>query len=111
VSQAHFSAIESAHPDLDSINASPDFDRWINSRPVHLQAAYAYTRDHGSPAEVISMLNEYKGVAAPKVKPTAVIPAARVAAASAVSRRRGAPSVSAEAEQTDLEAIWNETAD
>jgi len=111
VAQAHFGAIEAAHPDVDEINASPAFEAWLESRPAHVKGAYAYVREQGTPAEVISMLNEYKGAVKPQKQTPSTVPTGRVNAATAVSRRRGTAQSAAAPDQNDLEAIWNETAD
>ena len=111
VSQAHFGAIEAAHPDVDEINASPAFEAWLDARPAHVKGAYAYVREQGTPAEVISMLNEYKGALRPQTKTPSTVPTARVNAATAVTRRRGTANSAAAADPNDLQAIWNETDD
>lgn len=111
VSNAHFGAIEAAHPDVDEINASPAFEAWLDARPAHVKGAYAYVREQGTPAEVISMLNEYKGASRPQKQTPSTVPSGKVDAATAVSRRRGTAQTAAAPEQNDLEAIWNETAD
>ena len=111
VAQAHFGAIEAAHPDVDEINASPAFEAWLESRPAHVKGAYAYVREQGTPAEVISMLNEYKGASRPQTKTPSTVPTGKVAAATAVTRRRGTAQSAAAPDPNDLEAIWNETAD
>ena len=111
VSQAHFGAIEAAHPDVDEINASPAFEAWLDARPAHVKGAYAYVREQGTPAEVISMLNEYKGASRPQTKTPSTVPKERIAAATAVSRRRGTAQTAAAPDPNDLVAIWNETDD
>ena len=111
ISQSHFNAIEAAHPDVDEINASPAFEAWLEARPAHVKGAYAYVREQGTPAEVISMLNEYKGATRPQKQTPSTVPTGRVNAATAVSRRRGTTQSAAAPDQNDLEAIWKETAD
>lgn len=111
ISQAHFGAIEAAHPDVDAINASPAFEAWLDSRPAHVKGAYAYVREQGTPAEVISMLNEYKGALRPQTKIPSTVPNSKVTAATAVSRRRGTAQSAAAPDPNDLQAIWNETDD
>jgi len=111
ISQAHFGAIEAAHPDVDEINASPEFEAWLDARPAHVKGAYAYVREQGTPAEVISMLNEYKGAIRPQTKTPSTVPTGRVNAATAVSRRRGTTQSAAAPDQNDLVAFWNETDD
>ena len=114
VSQAHFGAIETAHPDLDEIDASPLFESWLQTRPVHIRAAYSHIRERGTPAEVISMLDEYKeniGSGKQKtIKPVSA-PKAKVIAATAVGRRRGTVGSSKQVDDSDLAALWAETDD
>ena len=114
VSQAHFGAIEIAHPDLDEIDASPLFESWLQTRPVHIRAAYSHIRERGTPAEVISMLDEYKeniGSGKQKtIKPVSA-PKAKVIAATAVGRRRGTVGSSKQVDDSDLAALWAETDD
>jgi len=114
VTQAHFGAIETVHPDVAEIDASPVFESWLQTRPMHTRAAYEYIRDKGTPAEVISMLDEYKetiGAVKPKPKTTIPVSKAKVAAATAVGRRRGTVGSAAQADANDLAAIWAETDD
>lgn len=110
VEQAHFGAIESVHPDVYEIDQSPQFEAWLETRPAHTKGAYLYIRENGTPQEVISMLNEYKG-SLPKQNRSAAPPAGKVDAATAVQRRRGTVSTSAEPTETDLAALWNSIPD
>jgi hypothetical protein len=113
ITQAHFGAIGSAHPDFEEIDASPVFESWLQTRPIHTQAAYEHIRNHGTPAQVISMLTEYKetiGAVKPKTKPTKVSET-KIAAATAVGRRRGTAQTAAQPDANDLAAIWSETDD
>ena len=109
VEQAHFSAIEAAHPDVFDIDESPEFEAWIESRPAHTRGAYQYVREKGTPAEVISMLNEYK--AATRKTTTTAPPKEKVQAAMGVQRRRGTTPVASEPSQTDEKALWDSIPD
>lgn len=110
VEQAHFNAIEAAHPDVYDIDESPEFDAWIESRPQHTRGAYQYVREKGTPAEVISMLNEYK--AATRKAPTNnAPPKEKVQAAMGVQRRRGTAPVASEPSMTDEKALWDSIPD
>lgn len=113
VSQAHFAAIEAVHPDLEEIDASPVFASWLENRPVHLKAAYEAIRERGTPAQVIAMLSEYKQAIGADKKPQAAKPskATKVAAATAVGRRRGTVQVPPKAANNDLAALWDEIDD
>jgi hypothetical protein len=114
VVNAHFGAIETAHPDVAEIDESPIFESWLNSKPDHVRFAYEHVRNHGTPKQVISMLDEYKTqIGAVKAKPakTGVVAKDKVAAATAVGRRRGTVQTAAHASSTDLASIWAETDD
>lgn len=106
VEQAHFAAIEAAHPDVYDIDESPEFEAWLETRPPHVKGAYAYVRDRGTPAEVISMLNEYKA-ATQKQNTRTPPPEDKVNAALAVQRRRGTAPTAAEPVVTDEKALWD----
>jgi hypothetical protein len=110
VEQAHFNAIEAAHPDVYDIDESPEFDAWIESRPQHTRGAYQYVRDKGTPAEIISMLNEYK--AETRRAPTNnAPPKEKIQAAMGVQRRRGTTPVASEPSSTDEKALWDSIPD
>lgn len=112
VEQAHFGAIEAAHPDVYEIDQSPQFDSWIETRPMHIRGAYQFVREQGTPAEVISMLNEYKQSIAPKGRQNAAPPSdTKVNPAVAVPRRRGTTPVAAEPAITDEKELWDSIPD
>ena len=106
LAQAHFGSIESAHPDVYEIDESPEFNAWISSRPAHIRGAYEFVRERGTPAEVISMLDEYKATMG--LKPPAAPAPAKAAAAAAVPRRRGTTPVAPAPSKDDFEAAWLE---
>ena len=108
VVQAHFGAIESAHPDVYEIDQSPEFNAWIASKPLHVRGAYEFVREQGTPAEVIEMLNEYKAV---MQVPAQVAKPAASTKGVAVPRRRGASPVAAAPSKDDFEAAWMEAPD
>ncbi len=113
ISHAHFGAIEAAHPDFEEIDESPVFESWLQTRPIHIRAAYDNIRNHGTPAQVISMLSEYKetiGAGKPKTKTTKVSEA-KIAAATAVGRKRGTVQTAAAPNANDIAAFWAETDD
>jgi hypothetical protein len=109
VEQAHYNAIEAAHPDVYDIDESPEFDAWIESKPQHTKGAYQYVRERGTPAEVISMLNEYK--TATRKTTSIAPPKEKVQAAMGVQRRRGTTPVASEPSQTDEKALWDSIPD
>ena len=110
IEQAHFGAIESVHPDVYDIDQSPQFEAWLETRPAHTKGAYLYIRENGTPQEVISMLNEYKDTLH-KTSRTAEPSKSKVESATAVQRRRGTVSTTAEPTETDLAALWNSIPD
>ena len=110
IEQAHFAAIEAAHPDVYAIDESPEFNAWIESRPMHNRAAYQAVRERGTPAEVISMLNEYKGTQTTSTKPAAPVQE-RPTPPLAVQRRRGTVNTAPEAAITDERTLWDSIPD
>jgi len=116
LTEAHFGAIESVHPDIEAIDASPIFESWIQTRPAHLKATYEFIREHGTPGQVIAMVTEYKETigATKKNKPTVpsnTTKVDKVIAATGVGRKRGTVSTAALPDANDVQAIWDETDD
>lgn len=58
--QKHEMAIKSAHPDIQSILASGDLNRWIDSLPPVMKAGAQQVYQYGDTDAVISLLDEYK---------------------------------------------------
>lgn len=111
VAQAHTNAITAVHPDVYDIDESAEFQAWIDTKPVHVRGAYEYVREQGTPAEVISLLNEYKSSTG-RVQKTNTPSQTRVNAAAAVPRRRGAPqSAVQQVEELDEKALWDSIPD
>ena len=111
VAQAHTNAITAVHPDVYDIDESAEFQAWIDAKPVHVRGAYEYVREQGTPAEVISLLNEYKSTTG-RVQKTNTPSQTRVDAAAAVPRRRGAPqSAVQQVEELDEKALWDSIPD
>lgn len=87
--KAHFTAIYTAHPDIDSILESAEFKAWEAQQPAYVRPAIANTIDNGSAQEVIELFATYKQATgkttpAPAAQPgpdAAAQAAARVAAA------------------------------
>ena len=104
--QNHFNTIEAVHPDVVEVDQSEDFNKWIESKPVHVRGAYQFVRERGSAAEVISMLNEYKAEStkpesAPKATSTRPI-------APVVKRKRGTTQVAPQNRAKTDEELWAE---
>jgi len=107
LAQTHAQTIEAVHPDAYDVAESPEFQAWIESRPVHLKPAYTRIVDQGTPQEVISLLDEYKAsVAKPKSKSS--VPPGKVASATAVKNRRGSFPAKAAPDVEDFDSAWEE---
>jgi len=68
--QAHFSAIEAVHPDVESIAQSESFAKWIDTQPSFARDRYQDVIAKGTAEQVIEALNTYKA-ATEKLTPTA----------------------------------------
>lgn len=69
--EAHWVAMYTAVPDLDSILESQEFDNWRTSQPSFIQAAYNTVLSEGTSKEVIDLMNLYKAQTAPVQAPKA----------------------------------------
>jgi len=58
--KSHFKAIASVHPDFMDVSESPEFEKWLDSRPEEKQAEDAAILASGGSDEVIALLDEYK---------------------------------------------------
>ncbi|WP_395146973.1 hypothetical protein ACF3N0_08760 [Moraxella atlantae] len=58
--QQHFSAILSAHPDVESVAESQEFADWIDKQPSYTKQAIASVLESGSAQQVIEVLNQFK---------------------------------------------------
>ncbi len=82
--EAHFAKIRAAHPDLDQVTQSPDFQGWVARQPNAVQQAVA----QGTADDAVWVLNQYKaaaGIASNNLD------AARAAAMPATPRARQQP--------------------
>ena len=112
VAQAHFAAIEAVHPDLEEIDRSPVFESWIANRPEHLRGTYEQIRSHGTPAQVIAMVNEYKAAIGAQSKgKVASGKTKKAVTAMGVHRQRGTVQTAAKRVTTDLAELWDEIDD
>ena len=57
--EAHFSAIYKAHPNLDSMLESTELEGWITSQPSFARDAYRQTLEKGTATEVIEMFDAF----------------------------------------------------
>ena len=84
--ESHFSAINKAHPDVESVVPSQEMANWIAKQPSFAQAGYKAVLEEGSAAEVIELLDNFKaatGRTAATGKPSAA-----AAAAAAIANAR-----------------------
>lgn len=70
--QSHYSAIMSAHPDVESVAESQEFADWIGKQPSYAQQAIGAVLQQGTAQQVIEVLNDFKATQAPAstVNPT-----------------------------------------
>ena len=90
---AHFDAINSRHPDVESVVLSQEFANWVNKQPSVARPAIQAAIEQGSATEVIEVLDAYK-LASGK---TATAPArvdATAAAQAAIAKAQAAPPMS-----------------
>lgn len=63
--QQHFSAIMSAHPDVESVAESQEFADWIDKQPSYTKQAIDAVLQQGTAQQVIEVLNQFKATHAP----------------------------------------------
>jgi hypothetical protein len=90
--QAHFSAIEAVHPDVESIAQSESFAKWIDNQPSFVRDDYKAVIAQGTAEQVIEALNTYKAATGKLAAPTKVSAAA--AAQAAIAKAQSAPPMS-----------------
>lgn len=89
VTDAHFSAINTAHPDVESVVASAELDAWIKSQPSFVRSAYQAAIAQGTAAEVIETLDAYKA-ATGKLAATPTKVSSAAAAQAAIDKAQAA---------------------
>ncbi|MGQ8879024.1 hypothetical protein ACUTR7_16045 [Delftia sp. NA_296.1] len=62
--EVHTNAIYTAHPDVDSIAQSAEFDAWLKAMPSYAQSAARGVLDGGTTEQVIELFKDYKAAAA-----------------------------------------------
>ena len=89
----HFSAINAAHPDVESVVPSQEFNNWIDSQPSVVRGSLKHAIEEGTALEVIEVLDAYK---ASTGKTVATPPKVNVAAAAqaAIAKAQSAPPMS-----------------
>lgn len=86
--ETHFSAINKAHPDVESVVPSQEFANWINAQPSVVRGSLKTAIEQGTAPEVIEVLDAYKaatGKTAASTVKTDVAAAAQAAIAKAKS--------------------------
>jgi len=106
--EAHFSAIEAAHPDVNSIAQSEQFAKWIDAQPSFARDRYQDVIDKGTAEQVIEALNTYKAATVKQAAPKKVSAAA--AAQAAIAKAQAAPPMSLSEIPAGSNAVTDETA-
>lgn len=89
----HFSAINKAHPDVESIVQSAELAQWIATQPSFARAGHQSAIAQGTAAEVIEALDAYKA-ATGKLTAAPGKPDAAAAAQAAIAKAHPAPPMS-----------------
>ena len=89
----HFSTINKAHPDVESVVPSQEFNNWIDKQPSVVRGSLKNAIQQGTASEVIEVLDAYK---ASTGKATVIPPKVDVAAAAqaAIAKAQSAPPMS-----------------
>lgn len=58
--QAHFGAIRTAHPDIESIVGSQELSAWLKTQPSYVRNGITAAIEGGTAAEVIEAIDTYK---------------------------------------------------
>lgn len=87
--EAHFSAIEAVHPDVDSVAQSAEFKAWIDAQPSVVGDAYKNVIANGTAQQVIETLNTYKA-ASEKLAPTPAKSGVEAAAQAVIAKAKAA---------------------
>lgn len=89
--EAHLSAIYTAHPDADSLAKSKELADWIASQPTFARAGYQAVLAQGSTAEVIEFFDTFKSATGKTNQQTASDSLDVAAAAKAALAKAKAP--------------------
>lgn len=89
--EQHFQAIESKHPDFESVAQSQELAAWIAKQPSFAQAGYNNVLQEGTAAQVVELLDTYKAATGKLAPPpagqdTAAVEAAQAAIAKAQAK-------------------------
>lgn len=69
---AHFGAINKAHPDIESVLPSQEYGKWLSAQPRYVQSAINAVIEGGTAAEVIEVMDRYKAETGIKTIPVQV---------------------------------------
>jgi len=90
---AHFSTIQAAHPDVESIAQSAELTAWIDKQPSFVREGYKAVIAQGTAEQVIEALNTFKA-ATGKQAPTPARVSVEAAAQAAIAKAKSAPPMS-----------------
>jgi len=90
---SHFSVIEKAHPDVESVVQSIEMDNWIGKQPSFVQDQYRTVIADGSAAQVIELLDTFKSAIGKTTTPApgGNTSAMAAAAAAAIAKAKSSP--------------------
>lgn len=89
----HFSTINKAHPDVESVVPSQEFTNWIDSQPSVVRGSLKSAIEQGTALEVIEVLDAYKASTGKTVAQTPKVDVA-AAAQAAIAKAQSAPPMS-----------------
>lgn len=92
--EAHFQAIESKHPDFESVAQSQELANWIAKQPSFAQAGYTAVLQEGTAPQVVELLDTYKAATGKLAPPPASDSAAVAAAQAAIAKAQSKPPTS-----------------
>lgn len=67
--QQHYAAILQAHPDIESVAESKEFESWVNGQPSYAQQAINGVLQQGTTQQVIELFDQFKAANAPAQQP------------------------------------------
>jgi hypothetical protein len=89
--QLHFEAIQSKHPDVDSLVESQELQGWIGAQPSFVQVAMRQVLEQGTATQVIELFDNFKKATQTAAPPPASDPRATAAAAAKAVNAAAAP--------------------
>lgn len=90
---AHFSTIQAAHPDVESIAQSAELAAWIDKQPSFVRDGYKAVIAQGTAEQVIEALNTFKASTG-KLAPAPTKVSVEAAAQAAIDKAKSAPPMS-----------------